>query len=133
MHKAILISILAVLSSGCDRIKYEAKNSEAGKSVSTIYTNATRLPLGGQIDLCEQKEKERKGFYDCMTGSGYKMNPEYFEYWKKLLLDNMAHSDGEMTADDFKSQLDAILEEGMHTGDDVKKRHGGPPYWLTTN
>jgi len=79
----ILISIFALclVSSGCDRIAYEAKNNKVTQSVISTYKNVNRIPLEGQLTACREKYPWPKYAFTedlvkCMEQGGWRWNPE---------------------------------------------------------
>ena len=78
----ILISIftLCLVSSGCDRIAFEAKNNKVTQSIVSSYKNINRIPLEGQLAACQEKYPglffPGNEFDRCMEQGGWRWNPE---------------------------------------------------------
>ena len=132
MLKGILMMLLVALSAGCDRIQYETKNSKIGKAASKAYTEVTRLPLDGQIEVCEKKENSSVSFFQCMKESGFIENPEYQKYWGAIVLSNATHDIDQGLKSSYLDSINAVRQQGMHNRE-AECRKDEPQFWTVGN
>ncbi len=106
MEKGFFTALAVALSlSGCDRIYYEIKNTEASKFVAGVCRAVTRVPLPGQIEVCWEKSGHEVAvastslasnrYYQCMYEAGYAMNPAFADAFRPIYRRATAAPDNE--------------------------------------
>jgi len=125
LSRIILLGV--ILLTGCDRIEYTVKNSESFKTLSKAYKKIVRVPLDGQIEICEKKHNNWAPFYQCMVAAGYKTNPAWTLYWHDLVSQNWLR---EFPRKSFGDEMNKIIYQSGH---EATARVGPEPYWIEDN